>query len=229
VIWVLSIAISVAGAAAWAGMTRLASIWAERSGKLTGDWYQVTYWPEDIEMTDEPWSIEWVEARHRRSSVRGRMWRVYRRALRESQAGVGAAAPIQKRPGQSVIDPQNRWVFVGRCVDSPLNATYWADRGAGGQGSMHMWKVNNTHYRGKFAEVKLEGSGLLMKIKIEEAGIEWIRVDSPEARRVLGYCDDLDERELAEWLPRGIRAKLHANRAAGPTGGSSESASERVV
>ena len=94
---------------------------------------------------------------------------------------------------------------------------------------MHMWKVNNTHYRGKFAEVKLEGSGLLMKIKIEEAGIEWIRVDSPEARRVLGYCDDLDERELAEWLPRGIRAKLHANRAAGPTGGSSESASERVV
>jgi hypothetical protein len=76
-VWLVSILLGLVATALWELLEAGIRAWRERSGPLAGDWYQVTYNVEDKDMAREPWSIEWIQIRHRGHTLSGTFWRIF--------------------------------------------------------------------------------------------------------------------------------------------------------
>lgn len=180
--WLTNVAVSIVGAAIWSAIVLITRFGYLRSGKLSGNWYQVAYYADDPTMNGIPWSIELIRVRHQRDTVSGQMWRVHN--------------PHYDR----------KWYFVGRYDDGHFDCIYWAVKGSGGCGSLHLWRVSDNNLRGRFVESQIIHSGSNISIEYLDAPLEWIRVGSSDESRVLPWLDLAEVEQVKKHVPaRSVR------------------------
>lgn len=150
-------------------------------GPLSGDWYQITYDPEDA---NKIWSVEWIEVKHHGDFLRGTMWRIFPRNF------------------------DRRWAFEGRRRDSSVISVYWADRGEGGDGTMSLLKATPRKSIGRFWEYKPSINGNDIHYGDFSAPIQWVRTDGETGARVLEEVRKVPEPVLRENLPRRILKRV---------------------
>ncbi|MET8448691.1 hypothetical protein [Streptomyces sp. NPDC005209] len=169
------------GGATWEGFRALFLARRQQHGALAGHWYQVTYDPED---EGRVWSIEWVEVKHSKNSFHGTMWRIYSRNI------------------------DRRWKFEGRYIDSFAISSYWADRGDGKNGSMLLYRHNQSGCIGRFMQAQPKNIDFNLRHEGFSAHVEWIRLGSESEVLVLGIVSEVDREELAQYLPGRIHKRL---------------------
>ncbi len=185
----MAVSASVAGAGIWALVATLWTARQERRGKLAGQWYQIVYTSTDTDMTGSPHHIDLVACRHRAStaSVSSTVWRVW---------------------ASTVSPPEPReWRAVGRYADGILDVIYWPTAGEGSRGSIHLWYVRDSRYRGHYVRTMVETEDKrLVAAELEKIPLEWVRVgESSEIRatRWLGASS-----QTVSHLPRSLRRTL---------------------
>jgi hypothetical protein len=184
-VWLVSILLGLVATALWELLEAGIRAWRERSGPLAGDWYQVTYNVEDKDMAREPWSIEWIQIRHRGHTLSGTFWRIF------------------------CCYYDRQWSFEGRFNDGEIIGHYWAVRGEGGRGILALSRLSNGMYKGEFRERNNIFEALSIRSEYSGNPLEWIRVGSGGEERILPWLhlmppDDSDQR----YLPRRIRKLL---------------------
>jgi hypothetical protein len=137
-----------------------------RSGQLAGEWYQITYDPNDW---SKLWSIEWLNVSHHYDTIEGTMWRVWRHPC-----------------AQPHFDRQ--WKFLAHFRNGFLVGHYWSESGDGGDGSLHLRHPRRSYCQGKFQEELPTGDPGAFNVNFE-APLDWIRVGSDNEPRVLNYFD----------------------------------------
>jgi hypothetical protein len=186
---VVGIISSLIGAAVWAIVAYIIENQRQKSGVAAGQWYQITYNPDDDK---EVWSIEWVEALQKGETITGTMWRIYPEHC------------------------NRRWSFQGRCHDTNIRAQYWATRGNGGEGSMKLYMWRRSTFLGNFEEERANSFGIGPSFVEFAAPIEWIEVHSEDEPLVLAELRKISEAEMVAHLPRRICRRLTGRLAEDP-------------
>jgi hypothetical protein len=179
---VVGVISSLIGAAVWAIIAYFIEMQRQRSGVAAGDWYQITYDPQD---TGKVWSVEWVEAFQRNDTITGTMWRIYPEHF------------------------NRRWKFQGRCHDRKIRAQYWATRGNGGEGSMKIHMLRPSNYLGSFEEEVVNSFQIGPSFVDFAAPVEWIGVQSDDEPVVLAELRKVSEADMIAYLPGRICRRLH--------------------
>jgi hypothetical protein len=180
---VVGIISSLIGATVWAIIAYIIENKRLRSGKVAGDWYQITFNPKNDK---EVWSIEWVEALQKGETITGTMWRIYPEHF------------------------NRRWSFQGRCHDTNIRAQYWATRGNGGEGSMTLYMWGKSTFLGNFNEERANSYGIGPSFVDFKAPIHWIeaKAHSEDEPPVLAKLRQISEAEMVAHLPRRICRRL---------------------
>lgn len=182
--WIIGIACSIVGAILWALASAVYFQLRERRGALAGCWFQVTYDPDPHHRNDV-WSIEWVEARHHRDRVTGRMYRIY--------------------PGFY----DRRWEFKLWGKGDVFRGPYFCVNGSGGDGLLTLKRKRNVLCVGAFTEDDAERPVITEAKDGFAAPLEWLRVDCDLAADIREHLASFFAKNPAA-IDKAVRKQLYA-------------------